>query len=144
VQFQSFLWDTILKHLIIGLHRQNISGDRLFLFNASDCYNILRPILKTRVGNQITIKGRMNCALSLACRKVNYFILKLYLYLTMKKSGFSYYLSTCLSWSFVLKRCCAPTWLTKILMRTTSNVHAGHRFPTPVLNGRVNGFHTML
>jgi len=42
-----------------------------------------------------------------------------------------YYLSTCLSWSFVLMRCGTLTWVTKILMRAISNVHPGHRFPTP-------------
>ena len=39
-------------------------------------------------------------------------------YLTMKKRDFltfsTKYLSTCLSWSFVLTRCCTLTWVTKI------------------------------
>jgi len=42
--------------------------------------------------------------------------------------------NTCLSWSFVLTRCCTLTWVTKILIRAISNVYAGCRFPTPVLN----------
>jgi len=51
----------------------------------------------------------------------------------------TYYLSTCLSWSFLLRRCCALVWVTKILMRTISNIHvdciwpAGRRFTTPDL-----------
>ena len=53
---------------------------------------------------------------------------KFYLYLTMKKSDFSWHtiLSTCLSSSFVLTRCCTITWVTKILMQTISNVHVPH------------------
>jgi len=52
----------------------------------------------------------------------------------------TYYVSTCLSWSSVLRRCCTLTWITKILMRTISNVHGGRiwpadrGFPTPALN----------
>jgi len=46
----------------------------------------------------------------------------------------TYYLSTCLSWSFVLTWCCTLTWVTEILMWVISNVHASRRFPTP-------GFH---
>jgi len=30
-------------------------------------------------------------------------------------------------------RFCTRNWITKILMRTISNVHAGRRFPTPAL-----------
>ena len=37
--------------------------------------------------------------------------------------------STCSSWSFVLMRCCALTWVTKNLMRAISNVHAGRIWP---------------
>ena len=49
----------------------------------------------------------------------------------------AYYLSTCLSRSFVLTRRCTLSWVTKILMWAISNVHAdrlwrgGRRFPTP-------------
>jgi len=46
----------------------------------------------------------------------------------------SYYLSTCLSWSFVLRWFCTLIWVTKILMRAMSNVHAGRRFHTPGFN----------
>jgi len=42
------------------------------------------------------------------------------------------YISTCLSWSFVLTRCCALTWVTKIRMRDISNVNAGRRFSIAV------------
>jgi len=74
--------------------------------------------------------GRTNCALPLASRKINWFYPNLplanyeeeWLLLTD-------YISTYLSWSFVLMRCCALTWVTKILMRAISNVHAGRRFP---------------
>ena len=43
----------------------------------------------------------------------------------------TYYVSTCVSWNFVLTRCCTLTWVTKIMMRTISNLHAGRRFPNP-------------
>jgi len=43
----------------------------------------------------------------------------------------------CLSWSFVLTRCCVLTWVMKILMRVTLNVHADRRFLTPSLDSRV-------
>jgi len=51
--------------------------------------------------------------------KSNSFILKFYLYLNMRKEWLLsiYYLSSCLSWSFVLTRCCSLTWVTKVLMR---------------------------
>ena len=42
----------------------------------------------------------------------------------------TYYLRICLSCSFVLTRFCTLNWVTKILMRAISNVHAGRRFPT--------------
>jgi len=51
----------------------------------------------------------------------------------MRKRDFSCLtICTRLSWSFVLTRCYTLTWVTKILMRAKSNVHAGRRFPTPV------------
>jgi len=37
--------------------------------------------------------------------------------------------AVCLSWSFVLTRCCILTWVTKTLMRAILNVHAGHFGP---------------
>jgi len=49
------------------------------------------------------------------------------------------YLSTCLSWGIVMMGSCALNWVTKILMRAISNVHAGRiwsagrRFPIPAL-----------
>ena len=52
----------------------------------------------------------------------------------MRKRDFSCLtICTCLSWSFVLTRCCTLTWVTKILMTAISNVHASRRFPTPAL-----------
>jgi len=61
------------------------------------------------------------------------FILKniFFIWLSGRVTLFTYYLRTCLSWSFVLTRCCTLTWVTKILMRAISNVHAGRRFPSP-------------
>jgi len=47
------------------------------------------PRYRAGVGNLFTIKGRMKCVLSLAGRKINEFILKFYLYFTMRKSDFS-------------------------------------------------------
>jgi len=44
------------------------------------------------------------------------------------------YLGTRLLWTFILTRCCALTWVTDILVRTISSVHAGRRFPTPDLS----------
>ena len=41
----------------------------------------------------------------------------------------TYYLCTCLSWIFVSTRC-ALTWVTNILVRPISNVHAGRIWPT--------------
>ena len=46
---------------------------------------------KMGVGTLFTITGRMNCSLSLAGRKIN-FILKFYLYLTMRKSDFFWFI----------------------------------------------------
>jgi len=43
----------------------------------------------------------------------------------------TYYLRyTCLSRSFGLTRCCTLAWVTKIMMRAISNVHAGRRSST--------------
>ena len=42
---------------------------------------------------------------------------------------FTYYLSICLSWSFVLARFCTFIRVTRILMWAISNVQAGRRFP---------------
>jgi len=42
------------------------------------------------VGNIFTITDRMNCALSLEGRKINYFIQQFYHYLTMRKRDFSW------------------------------------------------------
>jgi len=46
-------------------------------------------------------------------------------------------LTTCLSWCFILTRCCVPNWGAKILTRAISNVVAGRRFPTPDLEGKI-------
>jgi len=49
----------------------------------------------------------------------------------------------CLSWSFVLARCCLLTGVKNILMRNISNVYAdriwpaGRRFPTPDLTSNI-------
>ena len=76
----------------------------------------------------------MNYVLSLAGRKINDFILKFYLYPTEEKwLLLNYYLSTCLSCSFVLTGCRAITWVTKNLVQAITNVHAGCRFPIPVV-----------
>ena len=42
------------------------------------------------VGNLFIITGCMKCALPLTDLKINWFFLKYYLYLTMKKSDFSW------------------------------------------------------
>ena len=82
--------------------------------------------------------------------KINSFFLNFCLYLQRKVRRKNYvkererllltYCShVCLSRSFVLTRCCVPTWATKSLMRAMLNVHAGRiwpmgrRFPTPGL-----------
>jgi len=54
------------------------------LENESDCL----AFLLTGLGNLFAITGRRNCALSLAGQKINS-VLKLYLYLTIRKSGLS-------------------------------------------------------
>jgi len=43
-------------------------------------------------------------------------------------------LSTCLSWWFVSTRCCTLTWVTKILIRAVSTVHACRMLLTPDLD----------
>jgi len=59
-------------------------------------------------------------------------------------------LLTSLSWSIVLSRCCVLTWVTKILMRAKSNLHAGRiwpagrRFPSPDLTNSSPGHITHL
>jgi len=59
------------------------------------------------VGNLFAITGRMNCALSLAGRKINRFYPKILPSCNCEEALFllTYYLGTCLSWSFVLTRC---------------------------------------
>ena len=53
----------------------------------------------------------------------------------MRDGGFLLHptLSTCLSWSFVSTWFCTLNWVTEMLMRAVSNVHAGRRFLTPAL-----------
>ena len=68
------------------------------------------------VGNLITIAGRMNCALSLAGRKIlNRFYPKISPLSNYEEEWLllNFYLSTCLSCSFVLIRYCTLTWVTK-------------------------------
>jgi len=57
-------------------------------------------------GNLFKIMGYMNYAISLAGRKINKFYPKIIpsSYYEEKLLLLTYYLSTCLSWSFVLKR----------------------------------------
>ena len=66
-------------------------------------------------GNLITTPGRMNCALSLAGRKINRFYPKIPPLSNYEEEWLllNYYLSTCLSCS-VLTRCCTMTWVTKV------------------------------
>ena len=45
-----------------------------------------------------------------------------------------------LSWSFVLTYCSVLTWITKILMQATLNVHAGRRLP-PLLYKKYQNIH---
>jgi len=94
-------------------------------------WTVTIQLFKAGVGKLFTIMGRINCGLLLAGRKKC--ILRFYFYLIMRDGGFLLHpnLSTCLSWSFVLTWFCTINWLTKILMRAISNVHAGRRFPTP-------------
>ena len=64
------------------------------------------------------------------------------LYVTMRDGGLYLWHPTlsrpsCLSWSFfVLTRFCILNWVTKILMRAISNVHACRRLPTPDVHCR--------
>jgi len=91
---------------------------------------------RSGVGNLFTITGRIKCALSLAGRKINWFyphILPLSNY-EEERLLLAYYLTTCLSWCLVLKRCCTLTWVRKIMLRAISSVYAGRRFPTPGLD----------
>ena len=68
------------------------------------------------VGNLITIAGRMKCALSLAGRKIIRFYPKIPPLFKYEEEWLllNYYLSTCLSCSFVLTRFCTMTWVTKV------------------------------
>ena len=68
----------------------------------------------------------MNCWLSPAGRKNKSTILY-----EREMLLLIYCLSICLSWSFVLTRCCVLTWVMKIAKEAISNVHAGRMFPTP-------------
>jgi len=85
-------------------------------------------VTRAGTGNLVTITGRMNCALSLADRKINCFYPKI----------------LPLGLSQILASFSTLNWVTKILLRALSNVHAGHiwpagrRFPTPVLEPRWN------
>ena len=103
--------------------------------------------LTSGVGNLFAITSRMNCAISLAGRKIDRFYPKIpplfnydeeWLFLT-------YYPVIYISWSFVLTRCCTPTWVKKILLRAISNAHvarispAGCKFPTPTSHALQQG-----
>jgi len=73
--------------------------------------------LKSGVRNLFTAMGRMNCALALAGGKINYFFLKILPSSNYEEERLllTYYLSTCLSWSFVMTRFCTLTCITKIM-----------------------------
>jgi len=70
------------------------------------------PALCYRPGMGNLFTGRMKCALSLGGRKINWFYLKILSLPNYEEEWLllTYYLSTCLSWSFVLTRRCALTW----------------------------------
>jgi len=75
----------------------------------------------------------------------NWFYPKILPLFTTKDRGFLWHslLSfkyTCLWRSFVLTRFCTPNCVSKIVIRATSNVHAGRRFPTPGLRPRQSPF----
>ena len=80
-----------------------------------------------RGGNLFTFTGRRNCALSLVGRKLNQFYSKVLPLSNCEEEWLllACNLSTCLSRSFALTQCCVLTWVTKIRMLATSNVHAG-------------------
>jgi len=97
--------------------------------------NGLVLMCRAGVGNLFTIMSCMNCALSLMDCKIKWFYPKIIPLFNYEEEWrlLTYYLSTCLSWSFVLTRCCTLNWVTKILMWAMLNVHTGCRFPTPGL-----------
>jgi len=88
------------------------------------------------MGNLFTTTGRVNCVVSLEGPKINKCDPKIIPLSNYEEEWLllAYYLSTCLSWSFVLTRCYTLTWVTNIMMRAISKVHAGHRFSTPGIN----------
>ena len=115
------------------------------------CSSLWFLLRRTWLGNLFTITGRMNCALSLEGRRINWFYLKILPFSDFEEQWllFMYYLSACLSWSFVLTRSYTQTLVTKILMRAISNVHTGRiwpvgrRFPTHGV-GTITGIAYML
>jgi len=88
-------------------------------------------LLRAGLGNLINVAGRMNCALSLADRRISWVYPKILPLCKYEEEWLllNYYLSTCFSCSFVLTRCCTLTWITKILVRVISNIHAGRIYP---------------
>jgi len=85
-----------------------------------------------RSGNLFTITGGMNCTLSLEGRKIIWFYPKMLSLSNYEEDWLllTYYPSTCSTWIFALTHCCTLTWVTTILLRTISNVHAGRGFPS--------------
>ena len=107
-----------------------IFSERSVFFIFQQCGTEVGTYLLSRAAGIVHYRRR-------AAKSIN-FVLIFYRYPTMRKSGFSWlYLTTCVSWSFVLTRCCTLTWVTKILMRAISNVHAGRRFPAPVVKASI-------
>ena len=108
-----------------------------YLFTQCYCFQfaLIRTSYNTS-GNLFTVTGRMNCALSQASRKINKVHPKILPLFNNEEEWLllTYYLSTCLSWCSVLKRCCTLTWISKILMQAIWNVHAGRRFSTSELH----------
>jgi len=87
--------------------------------------------------NLFTITDRINSELSLAGRKnqlnLSWNPTFIYILGRMTSLGLTIW-STCLTRSFVLTRCCIPTYVMKIVMRHMSNVQASRRFPIPDVN----------
>jgi len=79
-------------------------------------------MFKPGMGNLFVIRGRINCGISLAGRKNQLISSQNYtLILQRKIKRENYCLLVRLSWSFVSRRCCVLTWVTKILMRAILN-----------------------
>ena len=109
-----------------------------YMCTAARGRRLCTPALDQRWGICLLSRAAWSVHYLWRAAKSIYFILKFYLY-QKEWLLMTYYLSTCLSRSFVLTRWCTLTWVTKIMLRAISNVHAGRigpaarRFPTPAL-----------